>query len=195
MADQLPDSDLSTADLVDRYGDALVSIPVQFRSFGRKSRFVGPAVTVKCFEDNALVKSTLLEQPDPSDKVLVVDGGGSLRSALVGDLIAGIAVQRGWAGLVISGAVRDSVALDLLDVGIKALGTNPRRAARSASGSSTVRSKSAECGSRPDRSCTLTRTASSSCLTPLQAGEPRVGPCPRQTTGRRQAYFLGPQSR
>jgi regulator of ribonuclease activity A len=130
MADQLPDSDLSTADLVDRYGDALVSIPVQFRSFGRKSRFAGPAVTVKCFEDNALVKSTLLEQPDPSGNVLVVDGGRSLRSAFVGDLIAGIAVQRGWAGLVISGAVRDSVALDLLDVGIKALGTNPQKSSK-----------------------------------------------------------------
>ena len=95
MTDQLPDSDLSTADLVDRYGDALASIPVQFRSFGRKSRFAGPAVTVKCFEDNALLKSTLAEEPDPAGKVLVVDGGGSLRSALVGDLIAGIAVRRG----------------------------------------------------------------------------------------------------
>jgi regulator of ribonuclease activity A len=134
MTDQLSDSELSTADLVDRYGDALASIPVQFRSFGRKSRFAGPAVTVKCFEDNALVKSTLLEQPDPSGKVLVVDGGGSLRSALVGDLIAGIAVQRGWAGLVISGAVRDSVALDQLDLGIKALGTNPQKSSKTGDG-------------------------------------------------------------
>ena len=108
-------------------------------------------MTVKCFEDNALLKSTLAEQPDPSGKVLVVDGGGSLRSALVGDLIAGIAVQRGWAGLIISGAVRDSVALDLLDLGIKALGTNPRRAARPATVSSTVPSKSVGCGSCPDR--------------------------------------------
>jgi regulator of ribonuclease activity A len=74
-----------------------------------------------------LLKWTLAEHPDPSGKVLVVDGGGSLRSALVGDLIAGIAVQRGWAGLVISGAVRDSVALDQLDLGIKALGTNPQK--------------------------------------------------------------------
>jgi regulator of ribonuclease activity A len=134
MTDQLPDSDLSTADVVDRYGDALTSIPVQFRSFGRKSRFAGPAVTVKCFEDNALLKSTLAEEPDPTGKVLVVDGGGSLRSALVGDLIAGIAVQRGWAGLVISGAVRDSVALDQLDLGIKALGTNPQKSSKTGDG-------------------------------------------------------------
>jgi regulator of ribonuclease activity A len=134
MTDPVPDSGLSTADLVDRYGDGLASIPVQFRSFGRRSRFAGPAVTVKCFEDNALLKSTLAEQPDPSGKVLVVDGGGSLRSALVGDLIAGIAVQRGWTGLVIFGAVRDSVALDLLDLGIKALGTNPQKSSKTGVG-------------------------------------------------------------
>jgi regulator of ribonuclease activity A len=134
MTDHVPDNDLNTADLVDRYGDALASIPLQFRSFGRKTRFAGPAVTVKCFEDNALLKSTLAEQPDPSGKVLVVDGGGSLRSALVGDSIAAIAVQRGWAGLVISGAVRDSVALDLLDLGIKALGTNPRKSSKTGGG-------------------------------------------------------------
>ena len=114
---------------MDRYGDDLASILVQFRSFGRKSRFAGPAVTLKCFEDNALLKSTLAEHPDPSGKVLVVDGGGSLRSALVGDLIAGIAVPR-LAGLIIWGAVRDSVALDQLDLGIKALGTNPQKSSK-----------------------------------------------------------------
>jgi regulator of ribonuclease activity A len=134
MTDQISDTGLSTADLVDRYGEAVASIPIQFRSFGRKSRFAGPAVTVKCFEDNALLKSALAEQPDPGGKVLVVDGGGSLRSALAGDLIAGIAVQRGWAGLVIFGAVRDSVALDLLDLGIKALGTNPRKSGKTGVG-------------------------------------------------------------
>jgi regulator of ribonuclease activity A len=134
MTEQLSDGGLSTADLVDRYGDALACIPVQFRSFGRASRFAGPAVTVTCFEDNALLKSTLAEYPDPPGKVLVVDGGGSLRSALVGDLIAGIAVRRGWAGLVINGAVRDSVALNLLDLGIKALGTNPAKSSKTGTG-------------------------------------------------------------
>ena len=134
MTDQAPDHELSTADLVDRYGESVASIPIQFRSFGRYARFSGPAVTVKCFEDNALLKSTLADQPDPSGKVLVVDGGGSLRSALVGDLIAGIAVERGWAGLIIAGAVRDSAALDMLDLGIKALGTNPRKSSKIGSG-------------------------------------------------------------
>ncbi len=124
----------ATADLVDRYGEALESIPVQFRNFGRRRRFAGPAVTVKCFEDNALLRSTLATWQDASGAVLVVDGGGSLRCALVGDLIAGIAVERGWYGLIVHGCVRDSVALDQLDIGIKALGTNPRKSAKTGAG-------------------------------------------------------------
>lgn len=124
----------ATADLVDQYGEALESIPVQFRAFGRRGRFAGPAVTVKCFEDNALLKSTLSTWPDASGAVLVVDGGGSLRCALVGDLIAGIAVDRGWSGLIVHGCVRDSVALDRLDIGIKALGTNPRKSTKTGAG-------------------------------------------------------------
>jgi len=124
----------ATADLVDRFGEALESIPVQFRGFGQRRRFAGPAVTVKCFEDNALLKSTLSTWPDASGAVLVVDGGGSLRCALVGDLIAGIAVNRGWSGLIVHGCVRDSVALDRLDIGIKALGTNPRKSTKTGAG-------------------------------------------------------------
>jgi regulator of ribonuclease activity A len=72
--------------------------------------------------------------PDAAGAVLVVDGGGSLRTALVGDVIAGIAVDRGWAGLVINGAVRDSVALNGLEIGIKALGTNPRKSGKTGAG-------------------------------------------------------------
>jgi regulator of ribonuclease activity A len=131
---QTPDAELGTADLVDRYGDDLASIPLQLRSFGLRRRFSGPAVTVRCFEDNALLKATLSEHPDSEGSVLVVDGGGSLRSALVGDVIAGIAVDRGWAGLVLAGVVRDSVALDQLDLGIKALGTNPRKSGKTRAG-------------------------------------------------------------
>ena len=89
---------------------------------------------MKCFEDNALLKATLADWAEPEGSVLVVDGGGSLRSALVGDLIAGIAVERGWAGLVINGAVRDSVALNELEIGIKALGTNPRKSSKTGAG-------------------------------------------------------------
>lgn len=131
---EAPDDLLTTADLVDRHGEALASIPVQLRSFGRRRRFSGPTVTVKCFEDNALLKATLTDEPDPAGKVLVVDGGGSMRSALVGDVIAGIAVERGWAGLVIHGVVRDSLALEGLELGIKALGTNPRKSSKTGAG-------------------------------------------------------------
>lgn len=125
---------MSTADLVDLHGEALQSIPLQLRSFGKHRRFAGRAVTVKCFEDNALLMSTLADWPDAAGAVLVVDGGGSLRTALVGDVIAGIAVDRGWVGLVINGAVRDSVALNGLEIGIKALGTNPRKSSKTGAG-------------------------------------------------------------
>jgi regulator of ribonuclease activity A len=124
-----------TADLVDEYGEGLASIPVQFRRFGQHARFAGPAVTIKCFEDNALLKQTLAEYPDPTGRVLVVDGGGSLRTALVGDLIAGIGVARSWAGIVVHGCIRDSVAIDELPIGVKALGTNPRKSGKTGAGS------------------------------------------------------------
>ena len=124
----------ATADLVDRYGDQLASVSLQFRSFGGRPRFSGPVVTVKCFEDNALLKQKLAQEEAPEGKVLVVDGGGSHRSALVGDVIAGIAVERGWAGLIIHGVVRDSVALSGLPIGIKALGTNPAKSTKTGAG-------------------------------------------------------------
>ena len=124
----------ATADLVDIYGDQLASVSVQFRSFGGRRRFSGPVVTVKCFEDNALLKQKLAQEEAPQGKVLVVDGGGSHRSALVGDVIAGIAVERGWAGLIVHGVVRDSVALGALPIGIKALGTNPAKSSKTGAG-------------------------------------------------------------
>lgn len=132
MADSVPPQ--ATADLVDEYGESLASIPVQFRSFGQLARFAGPAVTVTCFEDNALLKKTLAEHPDPAGRVLVIDGGGSFRTALVGDLIAGIGADRGWAGIVVHGCIRDSVAINALPIGIKALGTNPRKSSKTGAG-------------------------------------------------------------
>lgn len=132
MADRVEPQ--ATADLVDEYGEALASISLQLRSFGSHARFAGPAVTVKCFEDNALLKKTLSEHPDPQGRVLVVDGGGSLRSALVGDLIAAIAVEHGWAGIVVHGCIRDSMAINALEIGVKALGTNPRKSTKTGAG-------------------------------------------------------------
>ena len=124
--------DFSTADLVDEHGEALQSCDLQLRQFGGRGRFHGPIRTVACFQDNALVKRVLSEPGEGS--VLVVDGGGSLHTALVGDLIAGLAQANGWAGLVVHGAVRDVEALGRLDIGVKALGANPRKSAKLAAG-------------------------------------------------------------
>jgi regulator of ribonuclease activity A len=121
-----------TADLYDQHGEALGICATQFRQFGGRRLFAGPVRTLACHEDNALLRE-LVHTPG-GGAVLVVDGGGSLRTALVGDLIAGAAVRNGWAGLIISGAVRDSVALGGLDLGIKALGTVPRKSGKTGAG-------------------------------------------------------------
>lgn len=121
-----------TADLVDSIGPDVRSCDVQFRQFGGRAEFAGPISTVRCFEDNALLKS-VLSQPGEGG-VLVIDGGGSLHSALVGDVIAELARSNGWAGLVINGAVRDAAALRGIDIGIKALGTNPRKSSKTGAG-------------------------------------------------------------
>jgi len=121
-----------TADLVDEYGDRVRSCAVQFRQYGGALRFYGPIRTVKSREDNALIKTTLSHAGHGA--VLVIDGGGSLQAALVGDVIAGLAVANGWAGLVIFGAVRDTVALGGLAIGIKALGSNPRKSGKTGAG-------------------------------------------------------------
>ena len=119
---------LSTADLYDEHGDDLQSCSLQFRHYGGRSSFEGVITTIRCHRDNAIVKSTLTE--DGSGRVLVVDGGGSLESALMGDLIAASAVTNGWSGVVIHGAVRDVAALGELPLGVLALGSNPRKSAK-----------------------------------------------------------------
>ena len=122
-----------TADLVDDIGPDVRSCDLQLRQFGGRSEFAGPITTVKCFEDNALLKAVLSEPGNGG--VLVIDGDGSLHCALVGDVIAGIAIDNGWVGLIINGAVRDSTTLSTLDIGIKALGTNPRKSSKTGDGS------------------------------------------------------------
>ncbi|MFF5265105.1 ribonuclease E activity regulator RraA [Actinomadura viridis] len=124
--------DFATADLIDDFGAELRSCETQFRQYGARIRFAGPVVTVRCLRDNGLVKRLLNTAGD--GRVLVVDGGGSLASALMGDLIAGAAAGNGWSGVVINGAVRDVAALRGLDLGIKALGSNPRKSAKDAAG-------------------------------------------------------------
>lgn len=123
---------LNTADLYDERGEDLESISVQFQNFGGESHFSGPARTIRCFEDNALVKTVLATPGEGA--VLVVDGQGSLRTALMGDLIAASAVANGWAGVIINGAVRDREALATLSLGIKTLGSNPKKSAKTGVG-------------------------------------------------------------
>lgn len=124
--------EFATADLFDDHGAELGSCSTQFRSYGTRPRFWGRIETVRCFQDNVLVKRALETAGDA--RVLVVDGGGSLDTALMGDMIAGSAVAQGWAGVVINGCVRDVVALNELDLGIKALGSNPRKSAKEGTG-------------------------------------------------------------
>ncbi|MDO3635864.1 ribonuclease E activity regulator RraA [Mycolicibacterium arseniciresistens] len=122
----------ATADLVDDIGPDVRSCDLQLRQFGGRSEFAGPITTVRCFQDNALLKSVLSEPGDGG--VLVIDGDGSVHTALVGDVIAALGRDNGWAGLVINGAVRDAAVLRTLDIGIKALGTNPRKSSKTGAG-------------------------------------------------------------
>jgi len=120
--------ELHTADLLDAHEDQLnlgrlrVVAPM-FKSFGRHPCFHGPIGTLKVFEDNSLVRKAV-EQPGKG-RVLVIDGGGSLRCALVGDQLALLAVNNGWAGVIVYGCVRDSQAIADMEIGILALGTHP----------------------------------------------------------------------
>jgi regulator of ribonuclease activity A len=126
-----------TADLVDAIGADVRSCDVQFRQFGAHTQFAGPISTVRCFQDNALLKSVLSTPGDGG--VLMIDGGGSLHTALVGDLIADLARSNGWSGLIVNGAVRDAAALRGIELGIKALGTNPRKSGKTGAGELDVR--------------------------------------------------------
>ena len=113
----------ATADLLDEHPDAAVCT-IAFRQFGGAASIDGEIATVRCFEDNVVVKQRVAEPG--AGRVLVVDGGGSLRVALVGDNVASLARDNGWAGLIIHGCVRDSAGLRELAIGIKALGTHPK---------------------------------------------------------------------
>ncbi len=127
---------LSTCDLSDEHGETVRIPEPVFRDFGGRLQFSGLAATVKCFEDNSRIKE-LLATPGEG-RVLIVDGGGSTRCALVGDLIAGGAVANGWAGLIVYGCVRDAGVLATLDIGIKALCVTPRRSTRRGEGTTGI---------------------------------------------------------
>lgn len=117
-----------TTDLWDDHGEELQSLDLPLRDFGGQSTFSGPIRTVKCLRDNVVLRTLL--QEDGAGAVLVVDGAGVTDTALMGDMVATSAVENGWAGVVINGAVRDSKELAEFPIGIRALATNPRKSAK-----------------------------------------------------------------
>ncbi len=121
------DTDFTTCDLYDA-DESLQSLSLQLLNLGGKPRFTGRVRTISCFRDNGLVKE-LLNSPGEGS-VLVVDGAGSVDSALMGDLMAASAIENGWSGVVIHGAIRDRVDLAKMDLGVRALGSNPRKSVK-----------------------------------------------------------------
>ncbi len=114
-----------TADLYDLHHERLRVCELQFRSFGQTANFYGQCLTVATFEDHTPVLRAL--ELEGEGRVLLVDGGGSLRVGLMGDRLAAIGAKNGWRGVVINGAIRDSLGIDALPLGVKALGTTARR--------------------------------------------------------------------
>lgn len=127
---------ISTADLYDERGAELDCCELQFLNLGGREAFSGPIRTVRCFEDNSVARELLATPGDGA--VLVIDGRGSTAVALMGDMVAESAVANGWAGVIINGAVRDRAALAKLDLGIRALGSNPRKSEKHGIGQTDV---------------------------------------------------------
>ena len=115
---------MKTADLSDQYPEVQHCEPI-FQSFGAHSKFHGPIRTVKCFEDNTFIRQTLSQKSDGG--ILVVDAGGSKRCAMLGDILAQMAVDNGWMGGIFFGLIRDSAEINEMPFGVKALGTIPIR--------------------------------------------------------------------
>lgn len=116
---------VSTSDIFDADPGHVLVCEIQFRSFGRLREFAGPCATIRVCEDHQEIRK-LLETPGDG-RVLVVDGGGSTRVGLMGDVMAALAVHNGWTGAIIFGAIRDSAAIDAMEFGVKAIGTTARR--------------------------------------------------------------------
>lgn len=125
-----------TADLCDAHeGKIRIATPM-FRSYGGRPAFSGPIATLKVFEDNSLVR-TALEGPG-NGRVLVIDGGGSLRCALVGDQLALLGVENGWAGILVYGCIRDSRTIGEMDLGVLALATHPLKSIKKGVGDADI---------------------------------------------------------
>ena len=112
-----------TADLCDEHADRPQIAEPVFGDYGGEISFFGPITTLKAFEDNSLVRKAFEEKGE--GRVLVIDGGGSMRCAMVGDQLAALAEKNGWAGVVVNGCIRDSAAIAETEIGCKALGVHP----------------------------------------------------------------------
>ncbi len=114
-----------TPDLCDEYPDIVEVVEPMFQNYGGIKAFGGEIVTVKCFEDNSIVKEQV--GLPGQGRVMVVDGGGSMRNALLGDMLAEKAAENGWSGLIIYGCIRDVDVIAKTSLGVQALATNPRK--------------------------------------------------------------------
>ena len=119
---------MKTADLIDDHASDLTLVHLPFRRFGAKPFFSAQIQTVKCFEDNQALRAEL-ETPGEG-RVLVVDGGGSTRIAILGDILADLAISNGWSGLVLNASIRDSAEIDQMDTLVFALATSPVKSAK-----------------------------------------------------------------
>jgi regulator of ribonuclease activity A len=118
-----PSLRFTTADLCDQFSEELQICESIFRDYGGERSFGGRAATISCFEDNSRVRDRVAERGE--GRVLVIDAGGSLRRAVLGDLLAQKAVDNGWSGVLVYGCIRDSVAIGAMGIGVKALNTCP----------------------------------------------------------------------
>jgi regulator of ribonuclease activity A len=128
--------DLLTTDLCDANESTVRVVEPMFNSFGGRAAFFGRIATLKLFEDNSLVRKAL--ESEGQGRVLVIDGGGSLRRALVGDQLAALGVKNGWAGIVVYGCIRDSRAIGEMEIGVFALDTHPMKTLKKNTGDAEI---------------------------------------------------------
>ena len=116
--------EIKTRDLCDNYPQQIkIAEPIGFKDYGGKKNFFGKIRTVKCFEDNSFVRKAL--EQNGEQNILVVDGGGSMRCALLGDMLGELAIKNKWCGIIVYGCIRDSAVMQTLSLGVKALNTIP----------------------------------------------------------------------
>ena len=137
-----------TADLCDEFAAEIEVCDPIFRNLGGRNQFAGRIATIKCFEDNSLVRQLVSERGE--GRVLVIDAGGSLRRAVLGDLLAQQAADNGWSGVLVYGCIRDSVDIGRMALGVKALATHPMKTDKRGEGQRGIAVRFAGVVFRPD---------------------------------------------